>query len=137
MKMIRATIRHAAWLVLVSWTGTAMAAEEGRADFITTEPIAQIRLVPPKDTGQTEENGCRPNYFYSKSFFASRLCLRSHVLRCESCAAAVAVDRPSGSRRRFPKTTTLDQHQRYLLMAPCKERAGTLGFRCVADRNGP
>jgi formylglycine-generating enzyme required for sulfatase activity len=42
--------------------------------------------------------------------------------------------RPSGSNWYFPQTTNLLQHQRYLLMAPCKDRAGTLGFRCVADR---
>jgi len=42
--------------------------------------------------------------------------------------------RPSGSFWYFPQNTKLDQHQKYLLMAPCKDRAGTLGFRCVVDR---
>ncbi len=42
--------------------------------------------------------------------------------------------RPSGSNWYFPQNTKLDQHQKYLLMAPCKDRAGTLGFRCVVDR---
>jgi formylglycine-generating enzyme required for sulfatase activity len=42
--------------------------------------------------------------------------------------------RPRGSHWYFPQNTKLDQHQKYLLMAPCKDRAGTLGFRCVEDR---
>jgi len=33
----------------------------------------------------------------------------------------------------FPQAYRLDQHGKYLLMAPSKDRAGTLGFRCVAD----
>jgi hypothetical protein len=42
--------------------------------------------------------------------------------------------RPNGSMWYFPQTPRLDQHQKYLLMAPSKDRAGTLGFRCVVDR---
>jgi formylglycine-generating enzyme required for sulfatase activity len=42
--------------------------------------------------------------------------------------------RPSGSNWYLPQNTKLDQHQKYLLMAPCKDRAGTVGFRCVVDR---
>jgi gamma-glutamyl hercynylcysteine S-oxide synthase len=41
--------------------------------------------------------------------------------------------RPSGSNWYFPQNTTLDQHGKYLLMCPGKDRAGTLGFRCVRD----
>ena len=41
--------------------------------------------------------------------------------------------RPSGSQWYFPRNTTLDQHGKYLLMCPGKDRAGTLGFRCVRD----
>ena len=33
----------------------------------------------------------------------------------------------------FPQTYRLDQHGKYLLMAPCKDRSGCLGFRCVVD----
>jgi formylglycine-generating enzyme required for sulfatase activity len=42
--------------------------------------------------------------------------------------------RPNGSIWYFPQCPRLDQHQKYLLMAPSKDRAGTLGFRCVVDR---
>jgi len=41
--------------------------------------------------------------------------------------------RPSGSMWYFPQNTKLNEHGKYLLMAPSKDRAGTLGFRCVVD----
>ena len=41
--------------------------------------------------------------------------------------------RPSGSRWYFPSAYKLDEHGKYLLMAPSKDRAATLGFRCVKD----
>jgi len=41
--------------------------------------------------------------------------------------------RPSGSMWYFPRNTTLDQHGKYLLMAPCKDRSAMIGFRCVVD----
>jgi iron(II)-dependent oxidoreductase len=33
----------------------------------------------------------------------------------------------------FPQAYKLTEHGKYLLMAPSKDRAGTLGFRCAAD----
>jgi len=33
----------------------------------------------------------------------------------------------------FPETYKLNEHGKYLLMAPSKDRAGTLGFRCAMD----
>jgi len=33
----------------------------------------------------------------------------------------------------FPQAYKLTEHAKYLLMAPSKDRAGTLGFRCVMD----
>jgi formylglycine-generating enzyme required for sulfatase activity len=41
--------------------------------------------------------------------------------------------RPAGSMWYFPQNTKLSEHGKYLLMAPSKDRAGTLGFRCVVD----
>ncbi|MSU25150.1 MAG: formylglycine-generating enzyme family protein [Opitutus sp.] len=41
--------------------------------------------------------------------------------------------RPQTSHWYFPQAWQLDQHGKYLLMAPCKDRSGMLGFRCVAD----
>ncbi|HEX6503882.1 MAG TPA: SUMF1/EgtB/PvdO family nonheme iron enzyme [Terriglobales bacterium] len=40
---------------------------------------------------------------------------------------------PRGSIWYFPQTFRLDEHQKYLLMSPGRDRAGTIGFRCVVD----
>ncbi len=40
---------------------------------------------------------------------------------------------PQGSIWYFPQAYRNDQHGKLLLMAPSKDRAGTLGFRCVID----
>jgi iron(II)-dependent oxidoreductase len=40
---------------------------------------------------------------------------------------------PQGSRWYFPQAYRLNEHGKLLLMAPGKDRAGTLGFRCVVD----
>lgn len=52
---------------------------------------------------------------------------RSAVLRGGSCY------QPQTSHWYFPQAYRLDQHGKYLLMAPCKDRSGMLGFRCVVD----
>ena len=41
--------------------------------------------------------------------------------------------KPQGSNWYFPNKIELDTHGKLLLMAPSKDRAGTLGFRCVVD----
>jgi formylglycine-generating enzyme required for sulfatase activity len=40
---------------------------------------------------------------------------------------------PSGSMWYFPQAYRLDEHGKYLLMAPSLDRSGTIGFRCVVD----
>jgi formylglycine-generating enzyme required for sulfatase activity len=40
---------------------------------------------------------------------------------------------PQTSHWYFPQAYRLDQHGKYLLMAPCKDRSAGIGFRCVAD----
>lgn len=40
---------------------------------------------------------------------------------------------PQGSMWYFPQAYRLDQHGKYLLMAPSLDRSGTVGFRCAAD----
>jgi formylglycine-generating enzyme required for sulfatase activity len=38
-----------------------------------------------------------------------------------------------GTNWYFPPTSRLDQHGKYLLMAPSIDRSGMIGFRCVVD----
>ncbi|WP_336964552.1 formylglycine-generating enzyme family protein [Sphingobium aquiterrae] len=40
---------------------------------------------------------------------------------------------PRGSIWYFPNAPRLDQHGKLLLIAPSRDRSGTIGFRCVAD----
>jgi len=40
---------------------------------------------------------------------------------------------PQTSHWYFPQAYRLDQHSKYLLMAPCKDRSGMVGLRCVVD----
>jgi len=40
---------------------------------------------------------------------------------------------PRGAVWYFPQTYRLDQHQKYLLMSPGRDRSATIGFRCVVD----
>jgi formylglycine-generating enzyme required for sulfatase activity len=40
---------------------------------------------------------------------------------------------PQTSHWYFPQAYRLDQHGKYLLMAPCKDRSGGIGFRCAID----
>ena len=44
-----------------------------------------------------------------------------------------AAYQPAGSIWYFPQTYRLDEHQKYLLMSPSRDRAATIGFRCVVD----
>jgi len=41
--------------------------------------------------------------------------------------------RPQTSHWYFPQAYQLDQHGKYLLMAPSKDRSASVGFRCVVD----
>jgi len=41
--------------------------------------------------------------------------------------------RPQTSHWYFPQAYRLDQHGKYLLMAPSKDRSGGIGFRCIVD----
>jgi formylglycine-generating enzyme required for sulfatase activity len=40
---------------------------------------------------------------------------------------------PQGSHWYFPNSSKLTEHGKLLLMAPAKDRAATLGFRCAMD----
>jgi formylglycine-generating enzyme required for sulfatase activity len=45
--------------------------------------------------------------------------------------------RPRGSVWYFPQAYDLHEHGKYLLMAPGRDRAATVGFRCVIDAAAP
>jgi formylglycine-generating enzyme required for sulfatase activity len=40
---------------------------------------------------------------------------------------------PQGSNWYFPQAYRLDQHGKYLLVAPSRDRSAAIGFRCAAD----
>ncbi len=40
---------------------------------------------------------------------------------------------PQGSMWYFPQAYRLNEHGKYLLLAPAKDRSGAIGFRCVVD----
>jgi formylglycine-generating enzyme required for sulfatase activity len=40
---------------------------------------------------------------------------------------------PQGSHWYFPQAYKLNEHGKYLLIAPSKDRSGSVGFRCVVD----
>lgn len=44
--------------------------------------------------------------------------------------------KPMGSLWYFPQAYDLHQHGKYLLMSPGRDRAATIGFRCVVDASG-
>ncbi|MGB9196514.1 MAG: SUMF1/EgtB/PvdO family nonheme iron enzyme [Terriglobales bacterium] len=44
-----------------------------------------------------------------------------------------AAYQPLGSIWYFPQTYRLDEHEKYLLMSPGRDRSGTIGFRCLVD----
>jgi formylglycine-generating enzyme required for sulfatase activity len=40
---------------------------------------------------------------------------------------------PTGAMWYFPPAYKLSEHGKYLLIAPSKDRSGSVGFRCVVD----
>lgn len=99
--------------------------------------------VPPKDEGRTmrgpasvdaSPKGASPFgvmdmvgnvWQWTDEFFDEHT--RAAILRGGSYY------QPQGSMWYFPQAYRLDQHGKYLLMAPSKDRAGTIGFRCAVD----
>ena len=43
---------------------------------------------------------------------------------------------PQGSHWYFPQAYKLNEHGKYLLIAPSTDRSATVGFRCVVDAEG-
>lgn len=91
------------------------------------------RLLPPADV-DAHPKGASPFgvldlvgnvWQWTDEYFDSHT--RAAVLRGGSAY------RPQTSHWYFPQAYRLDQHGKYLLMAPSKDRSGCVGFRCVVD----
>lgn len=99
--------------------------------------------LPPADHGRTMRPPSDVNAFPRGASPFGALDLEGNVLqwtnefRDEHTRAAIvrggAYYQPRGSIWYFPQTYRLDEHQKYLLMSPGRDRAGTIGFRCVVD----
>jgi formylglycine-generating enzyme required for sulfatase activity len=100
-------------------------------------------VVPPPDTGRTMRppenvgrfpNGASP--FGVLDMVGSVWQWTEEVTDAHTRAAILrggSSYRPGGSHWYFPPADRLDQHGKYLLMAPAKDRSAAIGFRCVAD----
>ena len=99
--------------------------------------------LPPPDHGRTMRAPTDVNAFAQFASPFGVLDLEGNVsqwtneFRDGHTRAAIirggAYYQPRGSIWYFPQTYRLDEHQKYLLMSPGRDRAGTIGFRCVVD----
>ncbi|MGA8144720.1 MAG: SUMF1/EgtB/PvdO family nonheme iron enzyme [Candidatus Acidiferrales bacterium] len=101
------------------------------------------RALPPSDHGRTMRAPTDVNAFEGGASAFGVLDLEGNVsqwtteFRDEHTRAAILRGgpyyQPRGSIWYFPQTYRLDEHEKYLLMSPGRDRAGTIGFRCVVD----
>jgi formylglycine-generating enzyme required for sulfatase activity len=100
-------------------------------------------MVPPPDRGPTRRPATDVTAFPGGASPFGVLDLAGNVsqwtdeFRDDHTRAAIirgaASYQPLGSVWYFPQTYRLDEHQKYLLMSPGRDRAGTIGFRLVVD----
>ena len=101
------------------------------------------QALPPPDHGRTISPLPNVATFAAGASTFGVLDLTGNVLqwtdefRDDHTRAAIvrggAAHQPRGSIWYFPQTYRLDEHQKYLLMSPGRDRAATIGFRCVVD----
>jgi len=101
------------------------------------------RALPPPDHGRVMRAPTDVDAFPAGASPFGVLDMTGNVsqwtdeFRDEHTRAAIlrggAFYQPRGSIWYFPQTYRLDEHQKYLLMSPGRDRAGTIGFRCVVD----
>jgi iron(II)-dependent oxidoreductase len=100
-------------------------------------------LIPAPDRGRTMRPPANVDEFSQGASALGVLDLEGNVsqwtdeYRDPHTRAAIvrggASYQPMGSIWYFPQTYRLDEHEKYLLMSPGRDRAGTIGFRCVVD----
>ncbi|MGA7027959.1 MAG: SUMF1/EgtB/PvdO family nonheme iron enzyme [Candidatus Acidiferrales bacterium] len=101
------------------------------------------RALPPPDRDRTMRAPTDVNAFPLGASAFGVLDMIGNVsqwtdeFRDEHTRAAIvrggAFYQPRGSVWYFPQIYRLDEHQKFLLMSPGRDRAGTIGFRCVVD----
>jgi len=101
------------------------------------------RALPPPDHGRTMRSPTDVEAFPAGTSPFGVLDMAGNVsqwtdeFRDEHTRAAIlrggAFYQPRGSLWYFPQTYRLDEHQKFLLMSPGRDRSGTIGFRCVVD----
>jgi gamma-glutamyl hercynylcysteine S-oxide synthase len=101
------------------------------------------RALPPPDHGRVMRAPFDVDAFPAGASAFGVLDMTGNVsqwtdeFRDEHTRAAIlrggASYQPRGSIWYFPQTHRLDEHQKFLLMSPGRDRAGTIGFRCVVD----
>jgi iron(II)-dependent oxidoreductase len=101
------------------------------------------QAVPPAEHGRVMRAPAKVDAYPNSASPFGVLDLEGNVsqwtdeFRDEHTRAAIvrggASYQPRGAVWYFPQTYRLDQHQKYLLMSPGRDRSGTIGFRCVVD----
>ncbi len=99
--------------------------------------------LPPPDHGRTMRAPTDADAFAKGASAFGVLDMEGNIsqwtdeFRDDHTRAAIirggAYYQPRGSIWYFPQTYRLDEHQKFLLMSPGRDRSGTIGFRCVAD----
>lgn len=97
------------------------------------QPDLGRRMQPPADVGQHPQ-GASP---FGVQDLVGHVWQWTDEFEDEHTRAALvrggSAYRPQTSHWYFPQAYRLDQHGKYLLMAPAKDRSGGIGFRCVVD----
>jgi len=105
---------------------------EWNADAVPEASIA--RDMPPPDDVDAHPAGASP--FDVRDLVGNVWQWTDEYVDAHTRAAILrggSAYQPQTSHWYFPQAYRLDQHGKYLLMAPCKDRSGGIGFRCVVD----
>lgn len=97
-------------------------------------PQSKAREMPPPADVDAHPQGASP--FGVMDLVGNVWQWTDEFLDEHTRAAAVrggSAYQPQTSHWYFPQAYQLDQHGKYLLMAPSKDRSGGIGFRCVVD----